>query len=149
MCFDRLIEDHFWHTVGFYISSDSRRCQIFIWTLRLKRFEIDSLFLFTKKCFVFSIRKILSVRSSKISEKNDISTSVFSIVIRRTNRLYAASKYSIFSVSNALNQSKMLHDKILMSERWLMQSNMFVFEIWYSWSRHHSTLSFVACSFST
>ncbi len=77
---------------------------------------IDSLFLFTKKCLVFSIRKILSMQSSEISEKNDVSTSVFSIVIERANRLYAASKFEIFSDLNVLNRSKMLRKMILTSQ---------------------------------
>ncbi len=77
---------------------------------------IDSLFQFTKKCLVFSIRKILSERSFEIFEKNDISTFVFNIVIRRTNRFYAASKFAIFFDSNVLNRSKMLREMILTSQ---------------------------------
>jgi hypothetical protein len=77
---------------------------------------IDSLFQFTKKCLVFSIRKILSERLSKIFEKNDVSSSVFNIVIRRVNRLYAASKFEIFFDSNVLNRLKMLREMILTSQ---------------------------------
>jgi hypothetical protein len=132
MCFDQSIEDYLWDIIVSWISSDSRWCQICIWTLRSEEFVIVSLFQFTKKCFVFSIRKILSVRSSEISKKIDVSTFVFSIVIQRTNRLYAVLKFAIFSDSNVSNRLKMLHEMILTSQWWLMQLNMFVFEIWYS-----------------
>ncbi len=132
MCFNQLIEDHFWHIIVFWISSDNRRCQIYIWTLMLKKYVIDSFFQLTKKCFFLSIWKILSERSFEISEQIKISTFVFNIVIQRTNRFYAISKFAIFFNSNVLNRLKMVHEMILTFQSWLMQSNMFVFEIWYS-----------------
>ncbi len=49
-----------------------------------------------KSVSFFSIRKILFKRLFEIFEKNDVSTSVFNIVIRRTNRFYAVSKFEIF-----------------------------------------------------
>jgi hypothetical protein len=78
-----------------------------------------------KDVFFFSIRKILSAQSSEILEKIDISTFVFNIVIQRANRLYAVSKFAIFSDSNVSNRLKMLHEMILTSQSRLMQSNMF------------------------
>jgi hypothetical protein len=65
-----------------------------------------------KKCLFFSTRKILSAQSSEILEKIDVSTFVFSIVIQRANRFYAASKFAIFSDLNVSNQLKMLHEMI-------------------------------------
>jgi hypothetical protein len=130
-CFNRSIEDHFWHIVVSWISSDSHQCQICIWTLRSDELEIDSFFSSMKKCLSFSIRKISFELLFEIAEKIDISTFVFNIVIRRTNRFYAASKFEIFFDSNVLNRSKMLREMILTSQSWLTQSNMFVFEIWY------------------
>jgi hypothetical protein len=132
ICFNQSIEDHFWHIIMSWIFSDSRRCQICIWTLRSKKFVIDSLFSFTKRCFFFLIRKISFERSSEISEKIDVSTFVFSIVIQRANRLYATSKFAIFSDSSVSNRLKMLHEMILTSQSWLMRLSMFIFEIWYS-----------------
>ncbi len=67
---------------------------------------INSLFHFTKKCLVFSIRKTLSERSSKIFEKINVLKFVFNIVIWRTNRFCATLKFEIFFDSNVLDRSK-------------------------------------------
>ncbi len=53
-CSDSSVEDHFWHIIVFWISSDNRRCQICIWTFMSKEYVIDSFFQFTKKCFFFN-----------------------------------------------------------------------------------------------
>jgi hypothetical protein len=77
-CSDSWIEDYLWHIIVSWISSDSRRCQICIWTLRSEKYVIDSLFRLTKKCLSFSIRKI-SLRDHLKFLRKSMSQHLFSV----------------------------------------------------------------------
>ncbi len=73
-------------------------------------------FFYSRKDGFFSNSKNFFERSFKISEKIDISSFIFNIVIQRTNRFYATSKFAIFFDSNVTNRLKMLHEMILTSQ---------------------------------